>query len=100
MSFYAFKPTDKITINGIDGTYPRKDNCYNITVETTDKKGAVVTNELRYVPKPCVDLFLKMKETLNAAEINALYPLIEKIWDEAYTEAGDDYAMSEADESL
>ena len=100
MSFYSFKPTDNIEILGVNGTYPRNDNCYNIKLHTTDKEGKPVVVDTHYIPKPVVDLFIKMKETLSHEQINTLYPLIEAVWDEAYEQAGYDYSLSNADESL
>jgi len=101
MSFHSFKPTDDIEILAITGEWPSDDNCYKIKLHTIDKDKKPVSIDMNYVPKTCVDLFLKMKEiSVSPEQMLALYPIIEKMWSDAYYSGISDEAMSNADESL
>lgn len=92
---YLFDKKIELKSLRVTGTYPSKDNCYEIEVKYRD--GVMFVNH--FVPKVEYDLAIKMKELLTQKQINQLLPLIDKLGSEQYYEGGLSESMSN-DESM
>ena len=81
---YKFPFNKKATIHILNVTsiYPEKDNAYNVEVQKTGN-----TYNVAFAPKAEVDLGLKLQEFLTQKQLDEVYPLLQALYDQGYTEA-------------
>lgn len=93
-----FKRNVPVQIQRVSGTYPHKDNCYDLLV--TEKPGE--SREVQYQNKAAVDLALTLREMkqLSQQDLDILFPLITAIYNSGYQDASDAAAEEAAGEDF
>lgn len=76
-----------VKLNKVTGTYPHKDNCFEAKIYPNGPDSNAYIDS--FLPKAQFKLAEQMKNTLTKKQIDALIPLLEDMWDEAYQTAVD-----------
>lgn len=82
-----------IKMLGVTGTYPSKDNCYKVLIETKEASW-----EDHYVPKPVYDMLVKLKKIkgkLSRGEMKKLIDIFNEWGDWKYEQGALEELMND-----